>query len=51
MVFRNKPLDKRSKAIQKGKSKTRTTIESNGRKKGCQCAFTSKMLYLLPIVS
>jgi hypothetical protein len=52
MGFRKKPLDKKGKAIQKGKSKTCATIKSNGGslKKGCKCAFTIKTLYLLPIV-
>jgi hypothetical protein len=31
MVFKKKPLDKRSKAIQKGKLKTQIIIKSNGR--------------------
>ncbi len=54
MVFRKNVLDKRSKTIPKGKkTKTQVTTESNARsrKKGCQCAFTIKTLYLLPTIT
>jgi hypothetical protein len=52
LVFKKKRIDKRGKTIQKGKLNNHVMIESNGRsqKKGCQCAFTIKMLYLLPTV-
>ncbi len=53
MNSRKKPFDKRGKAILKGKLKTCVTTKSNGgsQKKECQCAFTMKMLNVLPIAT
>ncbi len=52
MGFKRKPLYKKGKVIQKGKSKICIIIKSNGGSlnKGYQCGFTIKTFYLLPLV-